>query len=84
MMPMGCGWHGWYGWGWGLIGMLFMLVFWVLIIVGIVLLVRWVWEQSGKGQRPAPVESALDIVRKRYASGEINREEFERMKADLR
>lgn len=84
MMPMGCGIGGWYGWGWGFIGMAFMLLFWVLIIVGVVLLIRWLWEQSGKGQRPSPGESALDILKKRYASGEINREEFERMNADLR
>ena len=81
MMPMG---WGWYGWGWGLIGMLLMLLFWVLIIVGGILLVRWALEQSGRGYRLSQGESALDILKKRYASGEITKEEFERMKADLR
>ena len=84
MMPMGWGMGGWYGWGWGLIGMLFMLLFWVLLIVGAVLVVRWVWEQSGRGQRSSQGESALEILKKRYASGEISKEEFERIKVDLR
>lgn len=84
MMPMGWGMGGWYGWGWGFIGMLFMLLFWVLIVVGGILLVRWALEQFGGGQRPSPGESALDILKRRYASGEITKEEFERMRADLR
>ena len=81
MMPMGWGMSG-YGWGWGLFGLFFMAIFWVLIIVGVVLLIRWLVEQS----RPQPAgggESAFDILKKRYARGEIGKEEFEAKKRDL-
>src|SRR3990172_3756678 len=46
MMPMAWGMGG----GWGLFGFLFMAIFWVLLIVGVVLLIRWLVEQS----RPQP------------------------------
>lgn len=67
-------------WGiWGLGMMLFMLLFWGLIIVGVVLGIRWLLNQ-GKESRS---DSALDILRQRYARGEINKEEFEARKRDL-
>jgi putative membrane protein len=79
MMP----WGG-FGGGFGGLGMLVMLVFWGLIIVGIVLVVRWLVEQGSRGGGTGPEgESALDILKKRYARGEIGREEFEAKKRDL-
>ncbi|HEV8308072.1 MAG TPA: SHOCT domain-containing protein [Methylomirabilota bacterium] len=79
MMP----WGG-FGWGFGPFGMLFMLVFWGLIIVGIVLVVRWLIEPGRRGGGAGPEgESALDILKKRYARGEIGQEEFEAKKRDL-
>lgn len=77
-----------YGWGhpmWGMwgawgIGMgLMMLVFWGLIIVALVLGIRWLLSQG----KEARSDSALDILRQRYARGEINKEQFEAMKRDL-
>lgn len=56
------------------------LIFWILIIAGIVLLIKYLWESGGAGGRH---ESALDILKKRYANGEINKEEFEEKKKDL-
>jgi putative membrane protein len=70
-----------YGWGWGLWGMAHMLLWWVLIILGIVVLVRWLARPSAG--REHPPETALDILKKRYARGEIEREEFEQRKRDL-
>lgn len=53
-----------------------MTLFWVLVIVGIVALVR-------AATRGGQSESALDILRKRYAAGELTKEQFEQMKRDL-
>jgi putative membrane protein len=67
----------WGIWGFGM--MLFMLLFWGLIIVGLVLGIRWLLSQG----RPSRSDSALEILRQRYARGEINKEEFEAKKRDL-
>lgn len=69
-----------WGMGWGWFGGIAMVVFWVAVIVGIVLLVRWLVTSPGQGQRE---ETALEILKKRYARGEISREEFEEKKKDL-
>lgn len=75
------GWHMTpWGMGWGWFGGIAMVVFWVAVIVGIVLLVRWLVTSPGQGQRE---ETALEILKKRYARGEISREEFEEKKKDL-
>lgn len=67
----------WGAWGVGM--MLMMVLFWVLIIVAVVLGIRWVLGQ-GKESR---TDSALEILRQRYARGEINKEEFESKRRDL-
>ena len=56
------------------------LIFWILILIGLVLLIKYLWEGAGakKGE-----EAALEILKKRYARGEINKEEFEEKKKDL-
>lgn len=50
-----------------------------LVIVGIILGIRWLVYQG----RPEISDSALEILRQRYARGEINREEFEAKRKDL-
>lgn len=72
----------WHPWGMG-ISMLFMLLLGVITIVGIVFLVKWVLDQTTTRRRETPEESALDILKKRYARGEINKEEYEEKKRDL-
>lgn len=75
-------WHGMegMGWGWLGLGMIHMLLFWALVILGIVALIRWL---SGGPQPPPGPDSPMDILRKRYASGEITREEYQRMRREL-
>jgi putative membrane protein len=74
MHPM---WGMWSAWGFGV--MFMMLVFWGLIIVGLVLGIRWLVSQG----RESRSDTALDILRQRYARGEIDKEEFEARKRDL-
>lgn len=70
----------WGFWGiWGIGMMLFMFFFWALVLIGIVLGIRWLLRQG----RPEPGDAALEILRQRYARGEINREEFEAKRKDL-
>jgi putative membrane protein len=81
---MGWGGYGGYGgYGMGIFGGLFMLVFWGLIIVGLVLLVRWLWDQGRHGSGSAPADAPLEILKRRYARGEISKEDYDRMKQDL-
>lgn len=72
--------HGMYG-----IGMAWMalcVLFGIILLAGIVLLLIWAVKAVGKGHNQSD-EVALDILKKRYASGEITREEFERMKQEI-
>jgi putative membrane protein len=72
------------GWGMGWFGMIFMIVFWVLVIVGLVFLIKWLIRSTKSDKDVVLVGSrAIDILKKRYARGEIDKEEFQRMKADL-
>lgn len=53
-----------------------------MLILGIVALVRWL--RRGEGERgPDREESALEILKRRYAKGEIDKAEFEEKKRDL-
>ncbi|MFQ6078729.1 MAG: SHOCT domain-containing protein [Thermodesulfobacteriota bacterium] len=81
---MGPGMMGWgYGMGW--FGMILMVAFWVAVIVGIVFLIRWLVTSTGAGghHRERGEESALEILKRRYARGEINKEEYEERKKNL-
>ena len=65
--------------GWWIGGMWFFpLLFWILVIAGSDFIVRWMRER-GQEQK----ESPLDILKRRYASGEIDRDTFEQMKKDI-
>lgn len=71
------GMHDGMGW-WMLFGGIWMVLFWAAIIW----LVVWgVGQVTGNRQRDDA--SPLDIARRRYARGEITREEFEQLRRDL-
>jgi len=71
-----CGW-GIMGFGW-----FFMILFWALVILGIIAIVKWLMGTSGTSGIP-PSKTARQILEERYARGEIDREEFEQKKRDL-
>lgn len=74
-MMHGYGWMGGFGMGFG------MLVFWGLIIVLIYMLVH---STSGATMGQQPHQSTpLDVLKRRYAAGEINREQYQEIRKDL-
>ena len=72
-----------WGYGMGWVGPILMIVFWVSVIVGIIFLIRWIVLSANKGRETKPEDSAIEILKRRYAKGEINKEEFEEKKKDL-
>ncbi len=64
------------------IWMLMSIIFWILLIAGIILLVVWVVQKAAGGESRSE-ESALEILKKRYARGKVSKEEFEEKKRDL-
>lgn len=72
---------GW-GYGWGILGMAHMVLWWILLVLGIVVLAKWLFGGSS-GHGRGSHRRALEILEERYAKGEIQREEFESKKRDL-
>ena len=75
----------WMMWGHGMgwFPPIIMMAFGIAVIIGIFFLVRWAISSANKDHGYKSQESALDILKKRYARGEINKEEFEDRKKDL-
>lgn len=65
------------GWGWLGLGMVHMVVFWALVILAFIALFKWL----GLGSTDGP--SAIEILKARYAKGELTREQFEQIKREL-
>ena len=73
----------WGGGGWGPgFGWIFMVLFWALIVLGVVALAKWLFTAGGGGSG-ASRGTPLDVLKERYARGEINREQYEQMRRDL-
>ncbi|MBM2825821.1 MAG: hypothetical protein HW402_1485 [Dehalococcoidales bacterium] len=86
---------GWQGYGYGMMGSgmmgglggwwfmpILMILFWGLVIWGVVALVRGL-SRPGSDSTSSHAESALEILKRRYARGEINKAEYEEKKKDL-
>ena len=66
--------HYGYGGGW----------MWIIFVIIIALLVYFLVQASKKESEQISTETPLDILKKRYAKGEITKEEFEQMKEDIK
>ena len=69
--------HDGMGW-WMLFGSVWFVVFWGLIILALVSL----FNRTGKPDSSGG-ESPLEIAKRRYAQGEISREQFEQIRRDI-
>jgi len=80
----GEGMHGWGGWG-AAMGLM-MFLSWLLVVAGVVF-VAWFFARLARASRqeqaPPPREDALEVLRKRYARGEISREQYQEIRRDL-
>ena len=81
------GFYGGYG-NFGWIGMVVGMIFWLVVIVGLVILAVWFVRRMNNPTPPAGMangsgQSAKDIAQLRYAKGEITREEYQRILSDL-
>ncbi|MCH8505892.1 MAG: SHOCT domain-containing protein [Ectothiorhodospiraceae bacterium] len=76
-------WHPASGWGHMLFGGLMMIIFWGGVIALIVLLIHWLGGPGDSRSHKERAPDALDILKQRYARGEIDREEYQQRKQDL-
>ena len=73
------------GWRWGLVmvvGGLARLAFWAALIASIVMAVRWIGGMAAPTGRDSG-DAALDVLRQRYASGDITEQEYEQRRQVL-
>lgn len=75
---------GFFGGGMGWIGMILGFIFFILIIIGIILLIVWIVKRTTHSEIEDKTGSkALEVLKERYAKGEITKEQYESMKKDL-
>jgi putative membrane protein len=79
-MPQEC---FWWGPAWFFPMAMPMVMVLVLVLCLYFIFGRGGARPLGKGQSGSNEDSALDILKKRYARGEINKEEYERIRKDL-
>ena len=82
--PQMMGWGG--GWNAMIFGPLFMILVLGVVVAVAVLLVRWLagpWHSIQMPHHMAPGRTPLDILKERYARGEIDKEEFEERRRNL-
>ena len=72
------GWAGPWAWPFLLVAITLKLAVWALIVTGLIFAVRWFRRQT-----PGHLSTPLEILRARYARGELSRQDFESMRQDL-
>ena len=79
--PYDWGWrmHPMWGWGWGVGMMGMMLLCWGVMLVAGIAGIRWFIGQS----KTPRADAAMEILRERFARGEIDKDEFETKKREL-
>jgi putative membrane protein len=77
----GCWWGGGYWFG-GPLGIIFAVLFWAVVFLGVGYLVSALIRQA-RGQAPAGRETPIEILKRRFAAGEISEEEFKRMRTEV-
>ena len=69
---------------WGVFGWIFMVLFWILLILGGIEVVRVIFRSERDNRNDGPKsKTPFEILKERYAKGEIDKNEFEEKKKDL-
>ncbi|MHB1348077.1 MAG: SHOCT domain-containing protein [Candidatus Humimicrobiaceae bacterium] len=74
---------GWPMMGFGGIGMIFGFIFFVAVVIGIILLIVWLVRRPGYSATDKTSTHSLELLKERYAKGELTKEEYENMKKEL-
>ena len=75
---------GFFGGGLGWVGMVFGFIFFILVVIGIIFLIVWLVKRSNyPGVENRTESKALEVLKERYAKGEITKDQFDNMKKDL-
>lgn len=76
---MGFDWNDMMGWGGFGFGWISMLLFWLILVLAIVFILKY----AGISKTANDSKSPLDILKERYAKGEIDKKEYEEKKRGL-
>jgi len=74
---------GWPMMGFGGFGMIFGFIFFVAIVIGVILLIVWLVRRTGYSITDKTNTKSLEILKERYAKGELTKEQYENMKKEL-
>ena len=74
---------GWPMMGFGGFGMIFGFIFFIAIVIGVIFLIVWLVRRPGCSITNKTNAHSLEILKERYAKGELTKEQYESMKKDL-
>ena len=73
----------WFGWGGGIM----MILGFILFVIVVFFVFKWLsytpWHGETRYEKHTSNDESLSILKRRYANGEINKEEYEKIKKDL-